>query len=185
MARGGTELLKTAGICTGLLAAVAMAASLLSVKAAPQPALQSSQDSVAQARLAAGKPFAPACKASDIVDPRPDPRWVAASFAGDKCQAPPMPAAIDGYTAKRIQIVAGMAQAKRYEASADAFQRCIRDFVTDQRSVADRANKPLNLPLVMIENHRLLASDKDKKLVESRMGAAINAFNEYGSECPG
>jgi hypothetical protein len=85
---------------------------------------------------------------------------------------------------KSGEIVAGMAAAKRYAASADEFQGCIRDFLTAERARADKANKPLAMPLLVIENHRLLASEKDKKLVESRMRAEIVAFNEYGSECP-
>jgi hypothetical protein len=182
MAKNGSELLTTATTIAGLLVAVFAAGSLLSVKAAPQPPGQST---TAQASVKAGKTFASVCKANEIVDSRPDPKWVDASFANDKCQAPSMPAAIDGYSAKRSAIVAGMAAARRYDASADAFQQCVRDFVAAQRSHADNNKKPLSTPLVLIENHRLLASEKDKKLVESRIGAAINAFNEYGSECPG
>jgi hypothetical protein len=181
MAKDGAELLKTAGTVAGLIVAVAVAGSLLSVKAAPEPPGQSS---AAQASVKASKTFASICKSGEIVDSRPDPRWVGASFAGDRCAAPAMPAVIDGTSAKRGEIVAGMAAAKRYAVSADAFQGCIRDYLAGERAQAGREKKPLAMPLVVIENHRLLASEKDKKLVEARIRAEITAFNEYGSECP-
>jgi hypothetical protein len=182
MTKNGSELLTTAATIAGLIVAVVAAGSLLSVKAAREPPGQSS---AAQTSVKAGKTFASVCKANEIVDSRPDPKWVGASFAGDKCQAPSMPAAIDGTSAKRSAIVAGMAAAKRYQASADMFQNCIRGFIAAQRSHTGNNRESLSMPLILIENHRLLASEKDKKLVESRIGAAINAFNEYGSECPG
>jgi hypothetical protein len=181
MAKHGAELLKMAGTVAGLVVAVAAAASLLSVKAAPEPAGQSS---AAQTSVKAGKTFASICKSGEVVDSRPDPKWVGASFAGDRCAAPAMPAAIDGASVQRGEIVAGMAAAKRYAVSADIFQACIRDYLAAERARADSEKKQLAMPLVLIENHRLLASEKDKKLVESRMRAAIVAFNEYGSECP-
>ena len=34
------------------------------------------------------------------------------------------------------------------------------------------------------EDHRVIASQADKKKAASQSEVAINAFNEYGSECP-
>src|SRR5579871_182509 len=64
------------------------------------------------ARLAAGKSFAPVCEGDG--DSRPDPAWVGASYAGDGCLAPPVPAWLDGHVASREQVVAAMAATQRY-----------------------------------------------------------------------
>ena len=132
---------------------------------------------------AAGKPFAPICKSGEVVDSRPDPAWVGQSFARDNCTAPQMPAPVNGLVASREQIVAGMAATKRYALLSDAYQRCIRDFVTARQSRADAA-RPLALALVTIENHRILVSENNKQKARARMDASIMAFNEYGSGCP-
>ncbi len=163
-----------------LLAAITAAGALLAALAAPEPAVRN----VSISRLASGQSFAPVCKASEITDSRPDPAWVGASFAGDNCQAPRMPAALNGSTASRAQVVASMAAMKRYTAASDAFQRCIDVFVAAKRAQADKNNKPMNMPLVVLENHRLLASENNKKKVAAQVRLAIVAFNEYGSECP-
>jgi hypothetical protein len=95
-----------------------------------------------------------------------------------------MPAALNGSTASRVQVVANMAAMKRYIAASDAFQRCVRNFVAAKRAQADQNNMPVNMPLVIIENHRVLASEINKKKVSAQVRATIIAFNEYGSECP-
>ena len=165
-------------IGAGLLAALASPGLLLVAKATPQPAAKVS------AAPAAGKPFAPICKSGEVVDSRPDPAWVGQSFARDNCTAPQMPAPVNGLVASREQIVAGMAATKRYAAASDAYQRCIRDFVSVRQSRADAA-KPVALALVTIENHRILVSETNKKKAKASMDASIMAFNEYGSGCPG
>src|ERR1700722_19524347 len=83
---------------------------------------------VPQAKVAVNKPFVATCKANQIVDSRPDPAWVDASFAHDNCWAPRMPAPMDGYTATPAQIDTGVAAVKNYAALSDAYQKCISDF---------------------------------------------------------
>jgi hypothetical protein len=164
----------------GLLAALAASGALLVAKATPQPA----PGAIASvSRLAEGKPFAPICKTGEVVDTRPDPAWVGQSFARDNCAAPQMPAPINGLVASREQIVAGMAATKHYAAASDTYQRCIRDFVAVHQSRPD-AGKPVAMALVVIENHRILAAENNKKKAATLMNGAIMAFNEYGSGCP-
>lgn len=170
-------MMRRIAIGAGLALALAAPGVLLVAKAMPQPA---PKVSVAPA---AGKPFAPICKTGEVVDSRPDPAWVGKSFARDNCTAPEMPAPINGLTASREQIVAGMTATKRYAVLSDAYQRCIRDFVTARQSRAD-AGKPVAMALVTIENHRILVSENNKKKAQERMNASIMAFNEYGSGCP-
>jgi hypothetical protein len=136
------------------------------------------------AKLAASGAFVPVCKAAEVVDTRPDPAWVDASFANDKCAAPEIPALINGYTATREQIVAGMEATKNYMVRADAYQRCVGDFIAFQKTQADKHNKPVNANLITIENHRITASQANKKKADTLIKVAINAFNELGSECP-
>jgi len=172
-----SNLWKKAGLGAALLAAIAAPQAFQVVRAAPER-----PQATLPARIAAGKPFAAVCKAGEIADSRPDPAWVGASFAHDNCWAPRMPAALDGATAKREQIVAGMAAEKNYLALSDAYQRCIADFVAFRKARA--ANKPADGPLMMIETHRIFVAQENKKKAAEQIRIAINAFNEYGSECP-
>jgi hypothetical protein len=167
-------------IATGAILLAVITAAEMVAWAAPEPAIRN----VSISRVASGQSFAPVCRASEIVDSRPDPAWVGASFAGDNCQAPIMPATPNGSTASREQVVASMAAMKRYIAASDAFQRCVRTFVAVKKAQAEQNNKPLNMPLVVIENHRILASENNKKKISAQVRATIIAFNEYGSECP-
>ncbi|MBA2588272.1 MAG: hypothetical protein H0U98_06555 [Alphaproteobacteria bacterium] len=175
-------MLKKIATGAGLLAALAVSGVVLAALAMPQPAAKP-QTGVNSARLAEGKPFAPICKTGEVVDSRPDPAWVGQSFARDNCTAPQMPAAVNGLVASREEIVAGMAATKRYAALSDAYQRCIRDFVTVRQSRSD-AGKPAAMALATIENHRILVSETNKNKARARMDASIMAFNEYGSGCP-
>jgi len=75
-----------------------------------------------------------------------------------------------------------MAAAERYAAAADSFERCVQDFVAARK--AEKSEKPANMSVAIIENHRILASQRNKKIVSARMDAAISNFNEYGSGCP-
>ena len=171
---------KKVGLGALLVAAIAAPEALQAVRAAPQPL-----PATFSAQPAAGKPFAAVCKANEVADSRPDPAWVGASFAHDNCWAPPMPKALDGATAKREQIVAAMAAVKRYAALSDAYQRCISNFVATRRAEADKAQKPADGPLMVIEAHRIFVSQVNKAKAETQAKVAINAFNEYGSDCPG
>jgi hypothetical protein len=172
---------KQIGTGAALLVAITAAGALLVARAAPE---RPSVRNVSISRLANGQSFAPVCKANEITDSRPDPAWVGASFAGDNCRAPPVPAPVNGFTASRAQVVASMAAMKSYTAASDAFQRCISDFVAARRAQADKNKKPITMSLVIIENHRIIASENNKKKVANQVRVAINAFNEYGSECP-
>jgi hypothetical protein len=173
-----SNLWKTAGWGAAFLAVVVAPGALYAVHATPERL-----PGALPAQVAAGKPFAAVCKAGEIADSRPDPAWVGASFAHDNCWAPRMPAPLNGTTAKRTQIVAGMAAEKSYLVQSDAYQKCIADFVALRKAQA--ANRPADGPLMVIESHRILVSQENKKKAEGQIKVAINAFNEYGSECPG
>ena len=161
-----------------LVAALAAAGAMFVAKAAPERAA-----GLAPPVVPAGdKPFARICKSDEVIDARPTPAWVRASFASDNCRAPSMPAMVDGFTASREQVVAGMAAAERYAAASDAFERCIENFVAARK--ADRSEKRANMSVAIIENHRIIASQRNRKIVSARMDAAINDFNEFGSGCP-
>jgi hypothetical protein len=166
------------------LAAIALAAApelLHVVSAAPEPAkrpvtfVQAGRDTV--------KRFAPVCRGDEILDSRPDPRWVSESFNNDHCQAPRLPAVLNGAAATREQVVAAMEEAKRYAEAADAFQRCVGDFVAVHRVHAN-GERSLSPSERIIENHRILVSQRAKDRAQAQVRVAINAFNRYGSDCP-
>ena len=171
---------KKAGLGAVLLAAIAVPPALLVARAAPQPL-----PGALPLKVAAGKTFAAVCKAGEIADSRPDPAWVGASFAHDGCLAPRMPVQPDGATATRAQIVAAMAAEKSYLVQSDSYQKCIADFVAFRKAQADKANRPAEGPLFVIETHRIFVAQENKKKAADQIRIAINAFNEYGSECPG
>ena len=166
-------------IGAGLVVAAAVAGALFVARASPGP----SPVAIKSPALPPGdKPFARICKSDALADARPTPAWVGASFAGDNCRAPVMPAAINGFTASREQVVAGMEAQRRYAAASEKFERCVQDFVATRKAQA--GPKPISASLVIIENHRIAASQRNRKLVSARVATAINNFNEYGSDCP-
>src|SRR4051812_38954520 len=142
-------MLKRIAICLVVVAAVAGALFVARASSEPGPI------AIKIPVLPPGdKPFARICKSDELVDARPTPAWVGASFAGDNCRAPSMPAILDGFTASREQVVAGMDAQKRYLAASEKFERCVQDFVAARK---DQNGKPISAPLVVIENHRILA----------------------------
>jgi len=161
---------------------LALAAAIVAVAAAPEffpaPAASEPKPLLAQP---VPETFAPACRDDEVLKRPPDPAWVGQSFLGDQCQAPPQPRVIDGYTASREQIVAGMAAAKNYAAAAEGFQRCIGNFVAARKAGGGRSLTPTQ---VIIQNHRILVSQRSEQTVASRMNMSIMAFNSYGSDCP-
>ena len=173
-------MLKWIGTGVVLAVAVAAAGTLVVAKAAPEPV----PVSVAKSTSSAGdKPLGRICKSDEVVDSRPSPAWVGASFEQDNCRAPTMPAQVDGFTATREQVVASMAAMKRYGAEADVFERCIQDFVTARRAEAEKGGRPFATPMAIIENHRILVSQRSKETAAAQVRVAINAFNRYGSDC--
>ncbi len=167
---------KWIGMGFAVAAAIAAAGGLYAAKALPERST-----ALAPPVIPAGdKPFARICKSDEVIDARPTPAWVRASFASDNCRAPNMPAAVDGFTASREQIVAGMAAAERYAAAADLFERCVQNFVADRKT----DKRAANMSVEIIQNHRILASQRNKQIVSARMDAAVSNFNEYGSGCP-
>ena len=76
-----------------------------------------------------------------------------------------------------------MARMKRYGAEADSFQRCIVNYLSQRRAQAARTGATLPAWLPILENHRILASQKNKERGQSLMRSSIEAFNAWGSEC--
>lgn len=171
-------MLKAVVIVAALFGCVA-APALFQAAAAPQPDSKSFQPEPA----AASQSFAATCSASaKKVDSRVEPAWVGQSFAGDGCSAPVLPKDVDGYTASRSQVLASMAAQKKYLAAADAYQRCIVDYVAARRAATDKGARPMAVALVVIENHRLAAARAFRQQVADQVTETIRAFNEQGSE---
>jgi hypothetical protein len=159
-----------------LAAVIAAAGTLVVAKAAPEPA-------PVVAAAPSDKPLGRICRSGEVVDSRPSPAWVGASFEKDNCRAPTMPAPVDGLKASREQVVASMEASKQYAAASDAFERCIQDFVTARRAEAEKGGRPFATPLAIIESHRILVSQRNQQLADARVTATINDFNAYGSGC--
>jgi hypothetical protein len=164
---------------------IAFAAAMLAPAAAPglwqAPQVGKTLPASVTAAPAEGKTFAATCRGDQVLDSRPDPAWVRQSFAHDNCVAPLQPAALDGFRASRAQVVAAMTRAKAYQAAAGAFQACVSQFVAQRQAAGAR---PLSQAELIIENHRILTSQRAKERAQAQVNIAINQFNEYGSECP-
>jgi len=165
---------------------IGLAAGVLAVVAAPEffPAVTAAPEPVPVISKPAPKTFKPVCRGDEVLDSRPDPAWVSQSFNKDNCRAPLLPAALDGTAVTREEIVAAMAGAKRYAAVANEFQRCVSDFVAAKRTEAARGGAPLTPSQIIIENHRILVSQRAAQTAAAQVRVAINAFNSYGSDCP-
>jgi hypothetical protein len=172
--------MKKIGIGAGLVVAIAASGSLLVAKASPERSAAPAPPT--KFASAESKAFVPTCTAA-AVDTRKDPAWVGVSFAHDNCTAPLLPATLDGYTASREQIVANIAAQKKYVLQANSFQRCIVDFVAARKATAAQEKMSLDMALVVIENHRLAASQASKQQVADQVKISVMAFNEDGSEC--
>jgi hypothetical protein len=161
-------------LAVGMLG-IAAAPEFMSLRAAPEP-----QPVIAKP---APKTFKPVCRGDEVLDSRPDPAWVSQSFNQDNCRAPNLPPLLDGAAATREEVVASMAKAKAYAAAAGAFQMCVSDFVTAKRAEAAQGGKALTPSQVIIENHRILVSQRAAERASAQVLVAINAFNMYGSGC--
>src|SRR4051812_5273815 len=81
------------------------------------------------------------------------------AFAEDACQAPPIPAAIDGAAATKDQIVADIKKVNDYQASVEAYKGCISDYVAAQNAQADRDKKPHDTAMIQAEGDKINAAD--------------------------
>ena len=158
---------------------IALAAGALGIAAAPQffPAVYATPEAAPVVSQPVSQTFKPVCRGDEVLDSRPDPAWVRASYARDNCVAPGLPSLLDGTAASREQVVAAMAAAKRYAAAAGAFQKCVSDFVVAKRTAA------LTPSQVIIENHRILVSQRAAQTAAAQVRVAINQFNSFGSDC--
>ena len=91
---------------------------------------------------------------------------------------------LDGTAASREQVVAAMGEAKRYAVAANEFQRCVSDYVAAKKTEATKGGAPLTPSQIIIENHRILVSQRAVQTAAAQARVAINAFNSYGSDCP-
>ncbi len=173
-------MLRNIAVAAGLVGALAVSGAFLVAQAKPETATKASPG--LQSKAAGAKTFDATCSSGEAIDTRIDPAWVGQSFAKDGCVAPVLPASIDGYSATRKQIDASTAAQKKYAAAADAYQQCIIQFVTARRTKAEAQNKTLDVALVVIENHRVTASEASKAKSKALLNNTIRAFNEAGSE---
>jgi len=181
------ETLKTLGVSAGLIVAIAASGALLVAHAAPGPGVAAvGGPAFASLQAKAGATtttFEAHCSDDLSVDLRPDPKWVGQSFADDNCWAPALPAFIDGFAADGKKIDATVAQMKVYTAQAHVYQKCIANFVAARTNAAQAAHKPLDKALILIEDHRIAASQANEKKVSTEVEIAVDQFNQNGSDC--
>jgi len=180
------ETLKTLGLSAALIVAIAASGAFLVGRAAPAAAAAGpgTAFSSLQAKASANTTtFEAHCSDDLSVDLRPDPKWVGQSFANDDCWAPPLPPFINGFSADGERINATAATLKTYTTQTRAYQKCIADFVAVRTVAAQKAHKPLDKALILIEDHRIAASQANEKKVATEVEIAVDQFNQNGSDC--
>jgi hypothetical protein len=160
---------------TGQLASAAILG--LVVHMSPEPAATSSLPP----QSAAASPGA-ICSTGNAG--RADPAWMRQSFDNDQCTLPAEPPVLDGTKSSRDQLMAGLAAAKAFAASAERYRQCISDYLAQREQQAARVGEPMKLTLVAIETRRIAASEASKRRVRERIAMAVDDFNAEGSECP-
>jgi alpha-beta hydrolase superfamily lysophospholipase len=100
------------------------------------------------------------------------------AFAEDTCQAPPVPASVDGATVARDQLVAAIAAVKTYIAASDTYQACINDYVTAQKAQADKDKKPMDAALIQVEGDKITANQNNKQKIGDDINTSIGAFKK-------
>jgi hypothetical protein len=184
-----SETLKTLGISAGLFVAIAASGALLVAHAAPGPGVSGAQaggqtfNSLQAKASASTTTFEAHCSDDLSVDLRPDPKWVGQSFADDNCWAPPLPAFINGFAADGKKIDTTLATMNVYTAQAHVYQKCIANFVAARTVAAEKAHNPLDKALILIEDHRIAASQANEKKVATEVEIAVDQFNQNGSDC--
>lgn len=100
------------------------------------------------------------------------------AFADDACPVPPTPAVVDGATASRDQLVAGIAAVKTYIAASDTYQACISDYLKAQTADADKNKKPVDPALIQAEGGKVTANQNSKQTVGDAINVSIGAYKK-------
>jgi len=100
------------------------------------------------------------------------------AFAEDTCTVPTIPVSIDGATATKDQILAGIKASKDYIAASDTYQQCIGDYVTAAKADAAKDKKPVDPALIQVELAKADASQANKQKVGDTINSAIGAYKK-------
>ena len=100
------------------------------------------------------------------------------AFAEDSCQVPPVPAAVDGNTVTKDQMVAAIAAVKAYQTASDTYQQCITDYVTAQNAQADKDKKPHDTVMIQSEGDKGTANEASKEKTVGDLNAAIGVYKK-------
>ena len=100
------------------------------------------------------------------------------AFAEDSCPVPPTPAVVDGATASREQLVAGIGAVKTYIAASDTYQACIADYIKVQTAAAAKDKKPLDPALIQTEGDKVTANQTSKQTVGDAINVSIGAYKK-------
>jgi len=99
------------------------------------------------------------------------------AMAQATCTAPDAPAPVDGTTATRDQLVAGITAAKAFIAASDTYQQCILDDISKQKAAATK-DKPFDPNIEKAETAKGLANQADKVKVGDQINGAVGAYKK-------
>jgi hypothetical protein len=98
------------------------------------------------------------------------------AFADDTCQVPPVPAAVDGATASRDQILAAQTSVKSFLTTSDTYQQCVKTYIDTQNAAADKDKKPHDAVMIQTEGDKITANQNAKQKVGDDFNAAVAAY---------
>lgn len=100
------------------------------------------------------------------------------AFADDTCQAPPVPAAVDGSSATADQMRAAIGAFNAYSKASDTYQQCINDYITAQNAQADKDKKPHDAAMIQTEGDKATANQGSKQKAGDDLNAAIGVYKK-------
>ena len=100
------------------------------------------------------------------------------AFAEDSCAVPPAPAMVDGNTASRDQMAAGIAAVKAYITASDVYQACIIDYLAAQKAQADKDKKPMDPALSRAEDDKITANQNNKQAAGDAINLSIGTYKK-------
>jgi hypothetical protein len=98
------------------------------------------------------------------------------SFALAACQRPSAPAAVDGATATKEQLMAAKQAVLDFMGASDAYQACELKDIAAQRAAAKAAKTELDPAIAKAADARIGENQSDKERVGGEFNAAAKAY---------
>jgi hypothetical protein len=100
------------------------------------------------------------------------------AMAQANCTAPAAPGAVDGGTATKDQLLAGITAVKAFIAASDTYQQCLGDDLKVQKDAATAAKKPLDPAIEQGVMTKVSTNQAQKEKAGAETNAAVGAYKK-------